>query len=140
MKRTLLACLLAPLLLLAACGEQGRELVVGTYKNEETVVFSETSVQDEADINRFIEIVESSPAMEVEMEGLPDYVVTINNPAESTMELMVNIWEDEAGTMVNIWEDEAGTMQFTRGLAGEDVFEMNPTDAEEVRDLLQLEE
>lgn len=129
MKRTLLACLLAPLLLLAACGEQGRELVVGTYKNEETVVFSETSVQDEADINRFIEIVEASPAIEVEMEGLPDYVVTINNPAESTMELMVNIWEDEAGTM-----------QFTRGLAGEDVFEMNPTDAEEVRDLLQLEE
>lgn len=129
MKRTLLACLLAPLLLLAACGEQGRELVVGTYKNEETVVFSETSVQDEADINRFIEIVESSPATEAEMEGLPDYVVTINNPAESTME-----W------MVNIWEDEAGTMQFTRGLAGEDVFEMNPTDAEEVRDLLQLEE
>ncbi|MCT4796587.1 hypothetical protein [Exiguobacterium alkaliphilum] len=72
---------------------------------------------------------EASPAIEVEMEGLPDYVVTINNPAESTMELMVNIWEDEAGTM-----------QFTRGLAGEDVFEMNPTDAEEVRDLLQLEE
>ncbi|WP_214844593.1 hypothetical protein [Exiguobacterium sp. s150] len=129
MNRTLLACLFAPLLLLAACGEQGRELVVGTYKNEETVVFSETSVQDEADINRFIEIVEASPAIEVEMEGLPDYVVTINNPAESTMELMVNIWEDEAGTM-----------QFTRGLAGEDVFEMNPTDAEEVRDLLQLEE
>lgn len=129
MNRTLLACLFAPLLLLAACGEQGRELVVGTYKNEETVVFSETSVQDEADINRFIEIVEASPAIEVEIEGLPDYVVTINNPAESTMELMVNIWEDEAGTM-----------QFTRGLAGEDVFEMNPTDAEEVRDLLQLEE
>lgn len=129
MNRTLLACLFAPLLLLAACGEQGRELVVGTYKNEETVVFSETSVQDEADINRFIEIVEASPSIEVEMEGLPDYVVTINNPAESTMELMVNIWEDEAGTM-----------QFTRGLAGEDVFEMNPTDAEEVRDLLQLEE
>lgn len=129
MNRTLLACLFAPLLLLAACGEQGRELVVGTYKNEETVVFSETSVQDEADINRFIEIVESSPATEAEMEGLPDYVVTINNPAESTME-----W------MVNIWEDEAGTIQFTRGLAGEDVFEMNPTDAEEVRDLLQLEE
>ncbi len=129
MNRTLLACLFAPLLLLAACGEQGRELVVGTYKNEETIVFSETSVQDEADINRFIEIVESSPATEAEMEGLPDYVVTINNPAESTME-----W------MVNIWEDEAGTIQFTRGLAGEDVFEMNPTDAEEVRDLLQLEE
>ncbi|WP_047374152.1 hypothetical protein [Exiguobacterium sp. ZOR0005] len=129
MNRTLLACLFAPLLLLAACGEQGRELVVGTYKNEETVVFSETSVQDEADINRFIEIVEASPAIEVGMEGLPDYVVTINNPAESTMELMVNIWEGEAGTM-----------QFTRGLAGEDVFEMNPTDAEEVRDLLQLEE
>lgn len=129
MNRTLLACLFAPLLLLAACGEQGRELVVGTYKNEETVVFSETSVQDEADINRFIEIVEASPATEVEMEGLPDYVVTINNPAESTMELMVNIWEDEVGTM-----------QFTRGLAGEDVFEMSPTDAEEVRDLLQLEE
>ncbi|STO09237.1 hypothetical protein [Exiguobacterium aurantiacum] len=129
MNRTLLACLFAPLLLLAACGEQGRELVVGTYKNEETVVFSETSVQDEADINRFIEIVEASPAIEVEIEGLPDYVVTINNPAESTMELMVNIWEDEAGTM-----------QFTRGIAGEDVFEMNPTDAEEVRDLLQLEE
>lgn len=128
MKRTLLACLLAPLLLLAACGEQGRELVVGTYKNEETVVFSETSVQDEADINRFIEIVESSPATEAEMEGLPDYVVTINNPAESTME-----W------MVNIWEDEAGTIQFTRGLAGEDVFEMSPDDSEEVRDLLQLE-
>ncbi|WP_445002124.1 hypothetical protein [Exiguobacterium alkaliphilum] len=128
MKRTLLACLLAPLLLLAACGEQGRELVVGTYKNEETIVFSKTSVQDEADINRFIEIVESSPATEAEMEGLPDYVVTINNPAESTME-----W------MVNIWEDEAGTIQFTRGLAGEDVFEMSPDDSEEVRDLLQLE-
>ncbi|MCC5893605.1 hypothetical protein [Exiguobacterium sp.] len=129
MKRKLLACLFAPLLLLAACGEQGRELVVGTYKNEETVVFSETSVQDEADINRFIEIVEASAPIETQMEGLPDYVVTINNPAESTMELMVNIWIDEEGDM-----------QFTRGLAGEDAFEMSPADAEEVRDLLQIEE
>ncbi|MFN4215181.1 hypothetical protein [Exiguobacterium sp.] len=129
MKRKLLACLFAPLLLLAACGEQGRELVVGTYKNEETVVFSETSVQDEADINRFIEIVEASAPIETQMEGLPDYVVTINNPEESTMELMVNIWIDEEGDM-----------QFTRGLAGEGAFEMSPADAEEVRDLLQIEE
>lgn len=127
MRRKLVFWLIVGLLFLNACSEDGRELVVGTYADESMLVYSGDVLSDEAEIARFLELIETSPLSEEEVEGLPDYVITVNHLSESTMEAMVNIWVDE--------NDE---IRFTRGMEGTDVFEVDSMYTEDVNEILNL--
>ncbi|TCI61769.1 hypothetical protein [Exiguobacterium sp. SH3S1] len=127
MRRKLVFFLIVFLLFLNACSENGRELVVGTYVDESTIVYSGDVLSDEAEIARFLEVIETSPLSEEGVEGLPDYVITVNNLSESTMEAMVNVWVGE--------DDE---MLFTRGMEGTDVFEVDSMYTYDVNEILQM--
>ncbi|TCI42902.1 hypothetical protein EVJ27_11700 [Exiguobacterium sp. SH3S2] len=127
MRRKLVFFLIVFLLFLNACSENGRELVVGTYVDESTIVYSGDVLSDEAEIARFLELIETSPLSQEEVEGLPDYVITVNNLSESTMEAMVNVWVGE--------DDE---MLFTRGMEGTDVFEVDSMYTYDVNEILQM--
>ncbi|WP_214834921.1 hypothetical protein [Exiguobacterium sp. E4787] len=115
------------LLFLNACNENGRELVVGTYTDESNIVYSGDTLTDEAEIGRFLELIETSPLSAAEVEGMPDYVITVNNPSEFTMEATVNVW---------VLEDDK--MLFTRGMEGTDVFEVDSMYIEDVNEILSL--
>lgn len=127
MRRKLVFWLIVVLLFLNACSESGRELVVGTYADESMLVYSGDVLRDEAEIARFLELIETSPLSEEEVEGLPDYVITVNHLSESTMEAMVNVW---------VLEDDK--MLFTRGMEGTDVFEVDSMYTEDVNEILNL--
>lgn len=127
MRRKLVFWLIVGLLFLNACSEDGRELVVGTYADESMLVYSGDVLSDEAEIARFLELIETSPLSEEEVEGLPDYVITVNHLSESTMEAMVNVWVGE--------NDE---IRFTRGMEGTDVFEVDSMYTEDVNEILNL--
>jgi|GEM_PF-5489777 len=127
MRRRLLFFLIVGLLFLNACHANGRELVVGTYTDESTIVYSGDTLTDEAEIGQFLELIETSPLSEAKVTGLPDYVITVNNRSESTMEATVNVW---------VLEDD--TMLFTRGLEGTDVFEVDSMYTEDVNEILSL--
>ncbi|UTT42542.1 hypothetical protein [Exiguobacterium aurantiacum] len=127
MRRRLVFFLIVGLLFLNACNENGRELVVGTYADESTIVFSGDTLTDEAEIGRFLELIETSPLSEAKVTGLPDYVITVNNRSESTMEAMVNVW---------VLDDDK--MLFTRGMEGTDVFEFDSIYTEDVNEILNL--
>ncbi|WP_214890437.1 hypothetical protein [Exiguobacterium sp. s142] len=127
MRRKLVFFLIVFLLFLNACSENGRELVVGTYVDESTIVYSGDVLSDETEIARFLEVIETSPLSEEGVEGLPDYVITVNNLSESTMEAMVNVWVGE--------DDE---MLFTRGMEGTDVFEVDSMYTYDVNEILQM--
>jgi hypothetical protein len=127
MKRRVIFFLIVGLLFLNACSEDGRELVVGTYADESMLVYSGDVLSDEAEIAQFLELIETSPLSEEEVEGLPDYVITVNHLSESTMEAMVNVW---------VLEDDK--MLFTRGIKGTDVFEVDSMYTEDVNEILNL--
>ncbi|WP_215190697.1 hypothetical protein [Exiguobacterium sp. s6] len=90
-------------------------------------VFSGEPFTDEAEIARFLELIETSSLSEAEVMGIPDYVVTISNRSESTVEAMVNVWIGE--------NDE---IRFTRGMEGTDVFEVDSMYTENVNELLDV--
>ncbi len=127
MRRRLVFFLIVELLFLNACNENGRELVVGTYTDESNIVYSGDTLTDEAEIGRFLELIETSPLSAAEVEGMPDYVITVNNPSEFTMEATVNVW---------VLEDDK--MLFTRGMEGTDVFEVDSMYIEDVNEILSL--
>lgn len=127
MRRKLVFWLIVGLLFLNACSEDGRELVVGTYADESMLVYSGDVLSDEAEIAQFLELIETSPLSEEEVEGLPDYVITVNHLSESTMEAMVNVWVGE--------NDE---IRFTRGMEGTDVFEVDSMYTYDVNEILQM--
>ncbi|WP_214754597.1 MULTISPECIES: hypothetical protein [unclassified Exiguobacterium] len=127
MRRRLVFFLIVGLLFLNACNENGRELVVGTYADESTIVYSGDTLTDEAEIGRFLELIETSPLSEAKVTGLPDYVITVNNRSESTMEAMVNVW---------VLDDDK--ILFTRGMEGTDVFEIDSIYTEDVNEILNL--
>lgn len=114
-----------PLVVLMGCGKQDRELVVGNYTDDQTIVYSEDRMTDEEKIEDFKTAIETSSTTDERPEGLPQYVVTINNPAESTMELMVNFWENDNNELI-----------FTKGLEGSDYFKVNEDSANEIKELL----
>ncbi|MGA9467260.1 MAG: hypothetical protein WBV10_06500 [Exiguobacterium marinum] len=88
------------------CGQQDRELVVGNYTDEQTIVYAENRVTDEEKIEGFKMMIETSSITNERPEGLPQYVVIINNPAEFTMELMVNFWITDSDEFVflKVWK------------------------------------
>ncbi len=126
-RRRVVFFLIVGLLFLNACSEDGHELIVETYVDESMSVFSGEPFTDEAEIARFLELIETSSLSEAEVMGIPDYVVTISNRSESTVEAMVNVWIGE--------NDE---IRFTRGMEGTDVFEVDSMYTENVNELLDV--
>lgn len=127
MSRKLVFFLIVGLLFLHACNESGRELVVGTYTDESTIVYSGDTLTNELEITRFLELIETSTLSEAQVTGLPDYVITVNNRSESTMEAMVNVW---------VLEDEQ--MLFTRGMEGTEVFQIDSMYTEDINNILNM--
>lgn len=117
--------ILVAILLLSSCGDRGRELVVGSYTNEETIVFSEDKETDEKVIDDFKAIIEDSNPEEYQTEELPEYVVAINNPSDSTMELLVNFWINGEKEFI-----------FRKGLNGDDFFKVSAEDSKKVEKIV----
>ncbi|QUP87369.1 hypothetical protein KD909_01180 [Exiguobacterium sp. PFWT01] len=114
------------LFILMGCGKQDRELVVGNYTDEQTIVYAENRVTDEEKIEDFKMMNETSSITNERPEGLPHYVVTINNPAESTMELMVNFWVSGNNKFV-----------FSKGIESREYFEVDEKYIKDVNELLE---
>ncbi|MCC9621621.1 hypothetical protein LPB41_07975 [Thalassospira sp. MA62] len=114
------------LFILMGCGQQDRELVVGNYTDEQTIVYAENRVTDEEKIEDFKMMIETSSITNERPEGLPHYVVTINNPAESTMELMVNFWVSGNNKFV-----------FSKGIESREYFEVDEEYIKDVNELLE---
>ncbi|WP_269318455.1 hypothetical protein [Exiguobacterium sp. KJ 601] len=114
-----------PLMVLMGCGQHDRELVVGHYTDEKTIVYSEDALKDEEKIEDFKNIIDSSTRTDERPKGLPQYVVTINNLNDSTMELMINFWINEENGFI-----------FTKGLEGNEHFEVNEDDINDVKELI----
>ncbi|OGX78759.1 hypothetical protein A6395_10485 [Exiguobacterium sp. SH31] len=127
MRRRLVFFLIVGLLFLNTRSEDNHELIVETYVGESMSVFSGEPFTDEAEIARFLELIETSALSEAEVMGIPDYVITVNNLSESTMEAMVNVWVGE--------DDE---ILFTRGMEGTDVFEVDSMYTYDVNEILNL--
>lgn len=112
--------------ILMGCGQQDRELVVGNYTDEQTIVYAENRVTDEEKIENFKTMIETSSITNERPEGLPQYVVTINNPAESTMELMVNFWVSENNAFI-----------FSKGIESREYFKVGEEHIKDVNELLE---
>ncbi|WP_215142882.1 hypothetical protein [Exiguobacterium qingdaonense] len=117
---------MVPLFVLIGCSQQDRELVIGNYTDEQTIVFSENKVTDEEKIEDFKTMIEMSSITNERPEGLPQYVVTINNPAESTMELMVNFWISDNNEVV-----------FSKGMESSEYFKVDEENIKDVNELLE---
>ncbi|WP_214878855.1 MULTISPECIES: hypothetical protein [unclassified Exiguobacterium] len=115
-----------PLFILMGCGQQDRELVVGNYTDEQTIVYSENRMTDDDEIEEFKMFIETSSITNERPEGLPQYVVTINNPAESTMELMVNFWITDSDEFV-----------FSKGMESSEYFKVDEEHIKDVNELLE---
>ena len=112
--------------ILMGCGQQERELVVGNYTDEQTIVYSANRMTDKEKIDDFRTMIEASAITNERPEGLPHYVVTINNPAESTMELMVNFWVSGNNKFV-----------FSKGIESREYFEVDEEYIKDVNELLE---
>ncbi|VXB73926.1 conserved hypothetical protein [Exiguobacterium sp. 8H] len=112
--------------ILMGCGQQERELVVGNYTDEQTIVYDENRVTDEEKIKDFKTMIETSSITNERPEGLPQYVVTINNPAESTMELMVNFWVSDNNKFI-----------FSKGIESREYFKVDEEHIKDVNELLE---
>ena len=112
--------------ILMGCGQQDRELVVGNYTDEQTIVYAENRVTDEEKIENFKTMIETSSITNERPEGLPQYVVTINNPAESTMELMVNFWVSANNAFI-----------FSKGIESREYFKVGEEHIKDVNELLE---
>ena len=112
--------------ILMGCGQQDRELVVGNYTDEQTIVYAENRVTDEEKIENFKTMIETSSITNERPEGLPQYVVTINNPAESTMELMVNFWVSENNAFI-----------FSKGIESREYFKVGEEHIKDVNELFE---
>ncbi|WP_215113256.1 hypothetical protein [Exiguobacterium sp. s63] len=112
--------------ILMGCGQQERELVVGNYTDEQTIVYAENRVTDEEKIESFKTMIEASTITNERPKGLPQYVVTINNPKESTMELMVNFWENDNNEFV-----------FSKGMDSNEYFKIAEEHIKDVNELLE---
>lgn len=112
--------------ILMGCGQQERELVVGNYTDEQTIVYDENRVTDEEKIKGFKTMIETSSITNERPEGLPQVVVTINNPAESTMELMVNFWITDSDEFV-----------FSKGMESSEYFKVDEEHIKDVNEILE---
>jgi len=112
--------------ILIGCGQQERELVVGNYTDEQTIVYDENRVTDEEKIKDFKTMIETSSITNERPKGLPQYVVTINNPAESTMELMVNFWVSDNNKFI-----------FSKGIESREYFKVDEEHIKDVNELLE---
>ncbi|MCA0981566.1 MULTISPECIES: hypothetical protein [Exiguobacterium] len=112
--------------ILMGCGQQERELVVGNYTDEQTIVYSENTVTDKEKIDDFKTMIEASSITNERPKGLPQYVVTINNPAESTMELMVNFWKNDNNEFI-----------FSKGIESREYFKVDEEHIKDVNELLE---
>lgn len=88
-------------------------------------LLTDESFRKEDDIARFLELIETSPLAEEDVEGRPDYVIMVNDRSELTLVAMVNVWIGE--------ESE---IRFTRGVEGTDVFEVDAMYTDLVNELL----
>ncbi len=111
---------------LMGCGQQERELVVGNYTDEQTIVYAENRVTDEEKIEGFKTMIETSSITNERPGGLPQYVVTINNPAESTMELMVNFWPRDNNEIV-----------FSKGIESSKYFKIDEEHIKNLNEILE---
>ncbi|WP_214733939.1 hypothetical protein [Exiguobacterium sp. s154] len=112
--------------ILMGCGQQERELVVGNYTDEQTIVYDENRVTDEEKIKGFKTMIETSSITNERPEGLPQVVVTINNPDESTMELMVNFWITDSDEFV-----------FSKGMESSEYFKVDEEHIKDVNEILE---
>lgn len=112
--------------ILIGCGQQERELVVGNYTDEQTIVYSENTVTDKEKIDDFKTMIEASSITNERPKGLPQYVVTINNPAESTMELMVNFWISDNNEFI-----------FSKGIESREYFKITEEHIKDVNEFLE---
>ncbi|QPC48255.1 hypothetical protein [Mangrovibacillus cuniculi] len=127
MRKSIAISILMSILLLTGCGENDRELVVGTYFNDDSISFEEdTAVSEPGKIDEFKELITNSSMTTASVDGLPDYVVVINNHKESTMELWTNFWVQDDGSMV-----------FSRGMGSQEFFVIDPTEAGKISELVK---
>lgn len=127
MKKCIFISMLLSFLLLAGCSEKDRELVLGTYTNEDSVIFEEDkAITETKKIDDFKEIITNTTETTDRIEDLPDHVVVINNHKESTMELWTNIWMQTDGSVV-----------FSRGAGSQEFFVIDAAEAGQIVDLVE---
>lgn len=115
--------------IISGCNSGGKELLVGFYENEESIIFLENlSVNDLEVIEEFQNIIINSPSSSNVVSGLPDYVITINNKNKSASELFVNIW---------IKEDN--TITFSRGFKSSEYYSIDNENTMRVKELINLD-
>lgn len=112
--------------ILIGCGQQERELVVGNYTDEQTIVYSANRMTDKEKIDDFKTMIEASSITNERPKGLPHYVVTINNPAESTMELMVNFWVSGNNAFI-----------FSKGIESSEYFKIDEEHIKNLNEILE---
>lgn len=71
-------------------------------------------------------MIEASSITNERPKGLPQYVVTISNPEESTMELMVNFWKNDNNKFV-----------FSKGMESNEYFKNAEEHIKDVNELLE---
>lgn len=125
MRRRLVFFLIVGLLFFDIYSKDDYEVTVETYEDESMTLLTDESFRKEEDIARFLELIETSPLAEEDVEGRPDYVIMVNDRSELTLVAMVNVWIGE--------ESE---IRFTRGVEGTDVFEVDAMYTDLVNELL----
>lgn len=125
MRRRLVFFLIVGLLFFDIYSKDDYEVTVETYEDESMTLLTDESFRKEDDIARFLELIETSPLAEEDVEGRPDYVIMVNDRSELTLVAMVNVWIGE--------ESE---IRFTRGVEGTDVFEVDAMYTDLVNELL----
>lgn len=125
MRRRLVFFLIVGLLFFDIYSKDDYEVIVETYEDESMTLLTDESFKKEDDIARFLELIETSPLAEEDVEGRPDYVIMVNDRSELTLVAMVNVWIGE--------ESE---IRFTRGVEGTDVFEVDAMYTDLVNELL----
>ncbi|WP_214785104.1 hypothetical protein [Exiguobacterium sp. s183] len=126
LKKMIIFLSVISLSILMGCGQQERELVVGNYTDAQTIVYSENTVTDKEKIDDFKTIIEASSITNERPKGLPQYVVTINKPEESTMELMVNFWKNDNNEFV-----------FSKGMESNEYFKITEEHIKDVNEFLE---
>lgn len=126
LKKMIIFLSVISLSILMGCVQQERELVVGNYTDAQTIVYSENTVTDKEKIDDFKTIIEASSITNERPKGLPQYVVTINNPEESTMELMVNFWKNDKNEFV-----------FSKGMESNEYFKITEEHIKDVNKFLE---
>lgn len=119
----------------SGCNKNAEELVIGSFTDGDSGSLSEEKITDKKTIKKVRKILDQSDSHEEGDEGLPNYVVTINNVEKFTMEMLVYFWEQEDGRIIFSGDEDKDSEE---GIP--DYYVIDQEETKEIKELLGIDE